>query len=48
LCKVKEEEKFEARLKELGNVLNDDIKTWLLEQLLEKSKWALSFDEGDS
>jgi hypothetical protein len=48
LCKVKEEKKFEARLKELENVLNDDAKTWLLEQLLEKSKWDLAFDVGGS
>jgi hypothetical protein len=41
LCKVKEEKKFKARLKELE-------KTWLFEQLPEKSKWALAFDEGGS
>jgi hypothetical protein len=41
LCKVKEEMKFEARLKELEKVLNDDAKAWLLEQLQEKSKWLL-------
>jgi hypothetical protein len=41
LCKVKEEKKFEARLKELEKVLNDDAKAWLLEQLQEKSKWLL-------
>jgi hypothetical protein len=40
LCKV-EEKKFEARLKELENILNDDAKTWLFEQLSEKSKWTL-------
>jgi hypothetical protein len=48
LCKVKEEEKFAARLKELEKILNDDAKAWLLEQLVEKSKWALSFDDDDS
>jgi hypothetical protein len=48
LCKVKEEKKFEARLKELEKVLNDDANAWLLEQLPEKSKWALAFDEGGS
>jgi hypothetical protein len=48
LCKVKEEKKFEARLKELEKILNDDAKSWLLEQLLEKSMWALAFDEGGS
>jgi hypothetical protein len=48
LCKVKEEKKFEARLKELEKILNDDAKAWLLEQWLEKSKWALAFDEGVS
>jgi hypothetical protein len=31
LCKVKEEKKFEARLKELDKILNDDANAWLLE-----------------
>jgi hypothetical protein len=31
LCKVKEEKKFKARLKELDKILNDDAKAWLLE-----------------
>jgi hypothetical protein len=48
LCKVKEEKKFEARLKELEKILDDDAKAWLLEQLTEKSKWALTFDDGGS
>jgi hypothetical protein len=48
LCKVKEEEKFEARLKELEKILNNDAKAWLFEQLPEKSKWALAFDKGGS
>jgi hypothetical protein len=48
LCKVKEEKKIEARLKELEKILNDDAKSWLLEQLLEKSMLALAFDEGGS
>jgi hypothetical protein len=46
LCKDKEEKKFEARLKELAKILNDDAKAWLLEQWLEKSNWALAFDVG--
>jgi hypothetical protein len=29
LCKVKEEKKFEARLKELKKILNDDANAWL-------------------
>jgi hypothetical protein len=48
LCKVKEEKKFEARLKELEKILNYDAKAWLFEQLPEKSKWALAFDESGS
>jgi hypothetical protein len=48
LCKVKEEKKFEARLKELEKILNDDAKAWLLQQWPEKSKWDLAFDEGGS
>jgi hypothetical protein len=34
-----------VRLKE---ILNNDAKAWLFEQLSEKSKWALAFDEGGS
>jgi transposase-like protein len=48
LCKVKQEKKFEARLKKLEKILNDDVKAWLFEQLPEKSKWALAFYEGGS
>jgi hypothetical protein len=48
LCKVKEEKKFEVRLKELEKILNDDAKVWLLQQWPEKSKWALAFDDGGS
>jgi hypothetical protein len=48
LCKVKEENKFEARMKELEKILNDDAKAWLFEQLSEKSKLSLAFDEGGS
>jgi hypothetical protein len=48
LCKVKKEKKFEARLKELEKILNDDAKAWLFENLPEKSKWALTFDDGGS
>jgi hypothetical protein len=47
LCKIKEEKKFEARLKELEKIFNDDAKAWLFEQLPEKFKWAFAFDEGD-
>jgi hypothetical protein len=31
LDKVKEEEKFEARLKELEKILNNDANVWLFE-----------------
>jgi hypothetical protein len=48
LCKIKEEKKFEARLKELEKILNDDANTWLFQQLPEKFKWTLAFDEGGS
>jgi hypothetical protein len=48
LRKVKEEKNFEARLKELEKIFNDDKKAWLLEQWPEKSKWALAFDERGS
>jgi transposase-like protein len=48
LCMVKEEKKFEARLKELEKILNNDAKVWLFEQLSEKSKWVLAFHDGGS
>jgi hypothetical protein len=48
LCKLKEEKKFEARLKELEKILNNDAKAWLFEKFSEKFKWALAFDEGGS
>jgi hypothetical protein len=47
-ARLRRRKKFEARLKELDKILNDDTKTWLFEQLSEKSKWALAFDEGSS
>jgi hypothetical protein len=46
LCKVKEEKKFEGRLKELEKILNSDANAWLFEQLSEKYKRVLTFDEG--
>jgi hypothetical protein len=48
LCKVKEEKKFEARLKKLEKILNDNANAWLFEQLSEKSKWTLAFDKDGS
>jgi hypothetical protein len=32
----------------LEKILNNDANAWLLEQLPEKSKWALAFDKGGS
>jgi hypothetical protein len=48
LCKVKEEKKFDTRLKDLEKILNDDAKALLLEQLSKKSKWELAFDGEDT
>jgi hypothetical protein len=48
LCKVKEEKKFDTRLKELKKILNNDANAWLFEQLLQKSKWTLAFDDDGS
>jgi transposase-like protein len=48
LCKIKEEKKFEATLKELEKILKYNVNAWLFEQLPRKSKWALAFDEGGS
>jgi hypothetical protein len=47
-ARLRRKKKFVARLKELEKILNDDAKAWLFEQLSEKSKWALAFDEGGS
>jgi hypothetical protein len=47
LCKIKEEKKFEARLKELEKIFNNDANVWLFEQLSKKSKCALTFNRGD-
>jgi hypothetical protein len=38
LCMVKEKKRFEARLKELKKIINDDAKSWLFDQLPEKYK----------
>jgi hypothetical protein len=38
LCKVKDEKKFEARLKVLEKILSDDANAWLLQEWPEKSK----------
>jgi hypothetical protein len=48
LCKVNEEKKIEARLKEWEKILNNDAKAWLFGQLSKKSTWALAFHEGGS
>jgi hypothetical protein len=32
----------------LEKILNNDAMAWLFEQLAEKSKWVLAFDEGGS
>jgi hypothetical protein len=48
LYKANEEKKFESKLKELEKLLSDDAKTWLFEQLSEKSKWVIAFDEDGS
>ncbi|KAK3151475.1 hypothetical protein QOZ80_3AG0246370 [Eleusine coracana subsp. coracana] len=46
LCNCKEEKKFDSKLKELEKLLNDDAKKWLWDQMREKEKWALAFDDG--
>jgi hypothetical protein len=48
LCKVKEEKFFEAILKELEKILNEDANACLFEQLPKKSKLTLAVDEGGS
>jgi hypothetical protein len=39
------EKKFEARLKELEKIPNNDANAYLFEQLSEKSKWTFAFDD---
>jgi hypothetical protein len=46
LCCVSEEKEFDEKLKDFEKILNDRGKEWLKVEMLDKSKWALAFNEG--
>jgi hypothetical protein len=46
LCCVSEEKEFDEKLKDFEKILNDRGKEWLKAEMPDKSKWALSFNEG--
>jgi hypothetical protein len=46
LCCVRTEYRFKEKMRELDNVMNQAAKTWLQDQMEQKEKWALAYDEG--
>jgi hypothetical protein len=46
LCGCRTKEKFEDTLAELNKVLNGRAKMWLQDQMAQRDKWALAFDDG--
>lgn len=46
LCCVRVEHKFKETRAQLDKVMNQAGKAWLLEQMEQKAKWALAYDEG--
>jgi hypothetical protein len=46
LCCVRTEYQFKEKMRELDKVLNQAAKTWLQDQMEQKEKWALAYDEG--
>jgi hypothetical protein len=46
LCCVRTEYQFEEKMRELDKVMNKAVKTWLHDQMKQKEKWALAYDEG--
>jgi len=46
LCSARTEKHFKETEKELDKMLNKESKVWLEQQMDEKSKWALAYDEG--
>lgn len=46
LCMVRTEREFKETKAELDKMLNKDGKEWLEQQMGEKEKWALAYDEG--
>jgi hypothetical protein len=46
LCCVRTEREFKETLAELDKMVNQEARAWLLEQMPQKEKWALAYDEG--
>jgi hypothetical protein len=46
LCCVCTEHQFKETMRELGKMLNQAGKAWLEDQMEQKTKWALAYDEG--
>jgi hypothetical protein len=46
LCFVRTEHQFKETLRELEKVMNPVAKAWLDEQMEQKAKWSLAYDEG--
>jgi hypothetical protein len=46
LCCVRTEYQFKEKIRELDKVMNQAAKTWLHDQMEQKEKWALTYDEG--
>jgi hypothetical protein len=46
LCGCRTKEKFEDTLAELNKVLNGRAKVWLQDQMAQRDKWPLAFDDG--
>jgi hypothetical protein len=46
LCCVRTEHHFKETIRELNKMLNQADKAWLEEQMEQKAKWTLAYDEG--
>jgi len=46
LCCARDEKAFDKRLKQLDKILNEKAKKWLQNEMKDREKWALAFDEG--
>jgi hypothetical protein len=46
LCCVRTEYQFKEKMRELDKVTNQAAKTWLQDQMEQKKKWALAYNEG--
>jgi hypothetical protein len=46
LCCIRTKYQFKEKIRELDKVMNQAGKTWLQDQMEQKEKWALTYDEG--